>query len=168
MEQEIIDVLIAFDAETIISKFGTNTNATAPVQITDNSLIFMITKQADVVSGNAGNELNIKAQTLDVIRWRETSLNMDATYTGILYKFEAPVGGNLVSTPTPLEIDVNVPLPDPSNPTVPKTQAIKDYFWQCTVQEAGNVTYHFSFMVVDRHGIVQGYFWWDPFITIAA
>ncbi|WP_456442558.1 inclusion body family protein [Psychroserpens sp.] len=164
--QEIIDVLIAIDAETILQTYGTNNTPNAPVQVTATNLIYMITKQKDALSGNAGNELQIAAQTMDVIRWRETSLSMDAAYTGILYEFEATAGGDLISPPIPLVAEVQVPLPDPSNPTVPKTQKIESYFWNSTVLKPGDVTYHFKFIVCDRTGAIQGYFWWDPFIHI--
>jgi hypothetical protein len=126
----------------------------------------MITKQADALSGNAGNELQIAAQTLDIIRWRETTLSLNAAYTSILYKFVAASGGNLISPPAPLEVEVKTPLPNPANPTQPGSQTIKSYFWNTTVLDPGDVTYHFSFMIVDRGGNVQGYYWWDPFIHI--
>ena len=164
--QEIIDVLIAVDTETIIAKFGTNADPNKPVQITDASLIFMITKTADAVSGNAGNELKIGAKTLDTIRWRETSLSLNAVYSALLYKFVAVTGGDLISPPIPLLAEEQTPLPDPSNPTVPKTQTIKTYFWNSTVLNPGEVTYHFNFMIIDRSGAIQGYYWWDPFIQI--
>ncbi len=165
--EEIIDVLIAVDADTIISKYGTNTDADNPVQITDTSLIFMITKQADAISGNAGNELKIGAKTLDTIRWRETSLTLNAAYSTLLYKFVAAAGGDLISAPIPLLAEVQTPLPDPANPTSPQTQTIESYFWNSTVLKPGNVTYHFNFMILDRTGAVQGYYWWDPFIQIS-
>lgn len=165
-EQEIIDVLIAVDTETIISKFGTNTDPDKPVQVTDSSLIFMITKSDDAVTGNAGSELKIGAKTLDTIRWRETSLSLNAIYSALLYKFVPTAGGDLISPPIPLLAQVQTPLPDPSNPTIPKTQTIESYFWDSTVLSPGNVTYHFNFMIIDRSGNVQGYYWWDPFIQI--
>lgn len=164
--QEIIDVLIAVDTETIISKYGGNADPDKPVQITDPSLIFMITKSADAVTGNAGNELKIGARTLDTIRWRETSLSLNAIYSAILYKFVAVSGDDLISPPVPLLAKDQTPLPDPKNPTVPKTQTIETYFWSSTVLNPGEVTYHFNFLIVDRDGKIQGYYWWDPFIQI--
>lgn len=164
---QIIDVLIAIDAATIVSKFGTSKDPKNPVQVTDPSLIYMITKQSDIVSGNAGNELNLQADTEDVIRWRETSLSLNGDYVGILYAFQETAGANLISPPVPLEAKVKVPLPNPADPLHPGTQEVENYFWESTVLNPGNVTYHFSFMIVDRHGNVAGYYWWDPFITIS-
>jgi hypothetical protein len=163
----IIDVLIAIDADTILKTYGPNIDSAHPVQVSNAGLIFMLTKQANALSGEAGTELNLSAQTMDVIRWRETTMSLNSAYTGILYAFVPTAGGNLISTPTPLEADVTEPLPDPSNPAVPKTQTVKSYFWNSTVLAAGQVTYHFQFLICDRNGAVQGYYWWDPYITIS-
>ena len=71
----IIDVLIAIDADTILKTYGPNSDATNPVQVSNAGLIFMLTKQANALSGEAGTELNLSAQTMDVIRWRETTMS---------------------------------------------------------------------------------------------
>lgn len=163
---KIIDVLIVLDAETIVARYGLSTDPQNPLQVTDANLIYMITNQANAVSGNAGNELNLAARTMDVIRWRETTLSLNADYQGILYKFVATAGDDLISPPVPLLAKVNTPLPNPADPTHPNTQLIEDYFWSSTVLQPGDVTYHFSFMVVDRDSNVLGYFWWDPFLHI--
>lgn len=167
MSEEIIDVLIVIDAETILRTYGTNTDPTKPAQIAGER-VYMITKKADVISGNAGSELKIAARTLDVVRWRETSLSLNADYDAILYKFVVGSGGTLISPPEAMEVNVNTPLPDPANPLHPKTQTIKSYFWSSTVLGAGDVAYHFMFMIVDRDGKVKGYYSWDPYIHITA
>ncbi len=167
-QEEIIQVLIAIDAETIIATLGTNSDPNNPVQVTDASLIWMITKNADVVTGNAGNELNIKAETEDVIRWRESTLSLNSDYTALLYKFDQTGGDpDLISPPDPLLAKVKVPLPNSANPLQPGSQEIESYFWETTVLNPGTVTYHFMFMIVGRDGTVAGYYWWDPFITIS-
>ena len=165
-DNSIIDVLIVIDEETILTDYGTNNTPDTPTQITKPNLIFMVTKQANVISGEAGTELKLSAKSLDVIRWREATLSLNSANTAILYKFVAASGGDLISQPVPLLADVTDPLPNPSDPTHPGSQTIKSYFWNSTVLSAGNVTYHFQFMIVDREGNIQGYYWWDPFITI--
>jgi hypothetical protein len=162
-----IDVLVTFDAEGIIATFGPNGDPNNPVQIPVTNppqWIFMVTDQAGVLSGQGGSELNVTAQTEDTIRWREVTPGPD--YESILYAFDPTGGGNLISTPQAMLATVTEPLPNPANPTVPNRQTVQDYLWNCVVTGAGQVTYHFSFMIVDRAGNVQGYYWWDPFITI--
>ena len=166
--ETIIDVLTAIDADSIIATYGTNTDSANPVQITDPNLIFMLTCQKSVLSGEGSTELKLAAETVDVIRWRATSMSMYAAYSVIQYEFVATQGGDLLSPPQPLEADVTDPLPDPTDPTVPKTQVIKSYFWNTTVLAPGDTTYHFKFIVLDRNGNVQGYFWRDPYIHITS
>ena len=166
-QEKIIEVLIAVDAQTIIETLGPNSDSNNPVQVTNAALIYMITKQGEAVSGNAGNELNIKAETLDVIRWRETSLSLNSDHVPILYKFVQTAGDqSLIDTPRPLLAKVKTPLPNMSNPLQPTTQEIESYFWEANVLNPGQVTYHFMFMIADRSGKIVGYYWWDPFITI--
>lgn len=164
--EQIIDVLVVFDTVSILNKYGTNTTPDTPVQVTDNNMIYMVTNDGNAVSGQAGNELNIKAETLDVIRWREASLSLNSDAEAILYKFVATSGGDLISAPAPLQVTVKEPLPNPQDPTSPTMQEVKAYFWNSNVLSPGSVTYHFQFMIVDRDGNTQGYYWWDPFITI--
>ena len=167
-QEEIIQVLIAVDAETINATLGGNAEPNNPVQVTDSKLIWMVTRQADAVTGNAGNELNIKAETEDVIRWRETSLSLNSDYVTLLYAFVQTSGdATLISPPMPLLAKVKVPLPNPAAPLQPGSQEIESYFWETTVLNPGSVTYHFKFMIVGRDGSVAGYYWWDPFITIS-
>ena len=159
-----IDILVAFDAQGIVEAYGGNNNSGAPVQIDSSKYIFMVTNQQSVMSGEGGSELRIHAQTEDTIRWREVTPGPD--FESILYEFKATQGDGLISDPQPLLSTVTVPLPNPKVPTQPNTQTIKDYFWNSVVQDQGDVTYHFSFMIVDRGGDVRGYYWWDPFIHI--
>jgi nematocidal protein AidA len=165
-EQSIIDILIAIDAETIIASYPSGTAAT-PTSI-DTPLIYMMVAQDDAVFGEGSKELKIRAKTLDVIRWRETTLALNGNYYGILYKFFALKGGELLSPPEPLMAAVQTPLPDPDDPLHPKIQTVNSYFWSTTVLMAGSTTYAFNFMVLDRSNNVLGYYFWDPFITISA
>jgi nematocidal protein AidA len=162
---DTIDILVVFDAETIVAKYGTNSDPANPVAV-DNSLIYMIVASGEAVSGNAGGELNIAAQTEDTIRWREATLGPD--FSAILYLFVPTSGGGLISNPVPYLATVTEPLPNPQNPTQPGTQTIQDYFWNSVALSPGSVTYHFNFMIVARNGATQGYYWWDPFITISS
>lgn len=161
----IINVLIAVDAETILERFGKNTDPNRPTAITNSNLIYMTTRQNQLGS-SPGSELTINASPGDVIRWRETTLSENSEYTGILYRFNALSGGDLISQPQPLLMTRSEPLPNAKDPLNPTTQNIKSYFWNCTVLETGSVTYNFSFMILNAKGEKQGYYYWDPFIHI--
>ncbi len=165
-QEQTIDVLIIFDTETIIEKYGKNTDSNNPTQITQQDLIYMVTKQGNAVSGEAGNELKVAAKTMDEIRWHETTLSLNADAEAILYKFIATQGQDLISTPEAFLATVKTPLPNPADPQKPTMQEVQTYFWNSIILKPGQVTYHFQFMIVDRDGTVQGYYWWDPYIQI--
>jgi hypothetical protein len=158
------DIQVTFDAETILQKYGTNTDPNNPVQV-DASYVYMVVAAPAALSGNGGGELRLVAQTDDTIRWRESTPGVDLQT--ILYAF-SPLNNGIISNPQLFLSNVTVPVPNPNNPLEPTTQTIQDYFWNSLAQAPGQVTYHFNFMIVDRHGNTQGYYAWDPFITITS
>lgn len=162
---EITDVLVSIDTKTIVDKYGKNNNLNNPPVI-DFNHVFMIVTQRNAISGQAGGELNIAATVGDVIRWREASLSLGFEQTCIFYKFVGNQGNDLISLPTPLQAEVTIPVPNPSDPTKPNKQPVVNYFWNSTMLKTGKVTYHFQFMVLDRSGSLCGCYQWDPFITI--
>lgn len=161
----IIDVLIVIDAETLVASYppGAPGNPTS----VDQPLIYLMVRQDDAVFGEGTKELKITAETEDVIRWRETTTSLDGAYTGMLYKFFALRGADLISPPVPLLAKVRTPLPNPADPLHPGSQELENYFWETTVLAAGETTYAFQFAVMDRAGRALGYFSWDPFIKIS-
>jgi hypothetical protein len=158
-----IDIQITFDAITILDTYKGSSDPKNPVGISAD-LVYMVTNQGHVVTGEGGGELNVSAQTDDVLRWREAALNPE--YSVLLYAFTPPTG--LVSAPQPMQSTITVAVPNAADPLQPTRQTIQDYFWQSTVLNPGNLTYHFCFMIVDRSGAELGYYAWDPFITITS
>ena len=64
----VTDVLVSIDTETILKKYpNISKNPAAPTMI-DVNYMYMVTNQNNVVSGQAGGELNLKAQVGDLIR----------------------------------------------------------------------------------------------------
>lgn len=162
----VTDVLVAIDTATVLQNYrNPSMNPDAPTQI-DTRYVYMITNQDNALAGQAGGELNLKAQVGDLIRWRETSLSLGFETAAIFYKFIGNVGNDLISTPTPRTAEASLPYPNQSKPSVPVCQKISNYFWSSETLKAGSVTYHFNFMVVDRSCKAQGFFSWDPYITI--
>jgi hypothetical protein len=160
-----INIQITFDAATIVKNYGTNTDPTNPVGVSGD-LIYLITPVGDALAGSDGTaELTVVAITEDTLSWREATLGPD--YSVLLYQFVVSPG-NLITPPQPLQASVTVPLPNPNNPTQPLLQTITDYFWMSAVLQPGQATYHFCFMVVARDGTVQGYYTWDPHISISS
>jgi hypothetical protein len=163
---EIINVLIAFDTETIVKTYtNPSQDPNKPTQVST-SLIYMIVRQGDAISGQAGGNLNIKAQVDDVVRWRETSLSLSADSNAILYKYIRGSGEGKISEAVPRISNPTVPLPNPDDPLHPNTQTINSHYWTSDVLRQGTVGYTFQFMILDRNESIVGYYYWDPSITI--
>jgi hypothetical protein len=162
--QGIVDILMVIDAETLVKNYpkGTAENPT----VVPAPLIYLIADSKYVAFGQATKELKIAIKTLDEIRWRSTTLSLESIYCSLLYKFELVHGEPIISTPTALLADVQVPLPDMHNPLHPRIQEIKNYFWSSTALNSGEMTYTFYFMILDRDNTPLGYYFWDPFIKI--
>ena len=155
----IINVLIAIDSDTILQKYGKNTDPNNPKQIASN-LIYMITEEDNAMKGQAGEELKIKGTPGDTIRWRETTLSLDPNTDVLLYKFvtSGALASKLFSTPKPVTHDIIIALPDEDNPLKPITKQITTHYWTSDLLKVGDVTYHFNFIILDAQGEVQGYY----------
>ncbi|WP_149826025.1 AidA/PixA family protein [Streptomyces tailanensis] len=94
-----LNVLIAFDAATIVEQNpNASRNPDAPTYA-DHSLIYMTTRHDHIV-GTSGAELNLRAEPGDSIRWRETTLSLGSDYKALLYKYvSSDTGHQLVRTP---------------------------------------------------------------------
>lgn len=163
--QSIVDILMVVDAETLIQQYpaGTADNPT----VVPAPLIYLIADSKYVDFGQASKELKIAISSLDEIRWRSTTASLNSNYFCMLYDFKLMDGTPIMSTPTPLLSEVEVPLPNMDNPLAPKTQTVENYFWNATALSQGEITYTFYFMILDRNNTPLGYYFWDPFIKIS-
>ncbi|GAA4002776.1 hypothetical protein GCM10022384_56890 [Streptomyces marokkonensis] len=163
-----LNVLIAFDAATIVEQNpNASRNPDAPTHV-DHRLIYMTTRQ-DHIIGTSGAELNLRAEPGDSIRWRETTQSLSSDYKALLYRYvSSDTGHVLIRTPEIEVIDGVYPMPKEGAEGRPEfvTQNYQDHYWRTTVKRTGKVVYHFYFQILDHHRQVQGYFQWDPFITI--
>ncbi|UVM49209.1 MULTISPECIES: inclusion body family protein [unclassified Pseudomonas] len=162
----VTDVLVSIDTETILKNYpNISKNPHTPTTI-DFRHVYMVTNQNNVVSGQAGGELDLKAQVGDLIRWREASLSLGFEQAVIFYKFIGNVGNELISTPTPRKATASFAVPNTSNPSVPSCQKVDNHYWSSETLACGRVTYHFNFLIVDRDCQIIGCCAWDPFISI--
>lgn len=162
----VTDVLVAIDTATILQKYTSCSKSPDSPTFIDTKYVYMITNQDNVISGQAGGELDLKAQVGDLIRWRETSLSLGFETQAIFYRFIGNVGNDLISTPTSRTAEASLPHPNSSNPSIPTCQKVANYYWSSETLKTGRVTYHFNFMIVDRNCKALAYCSWDPFITI--
>ncbi|MPQ49272.1 hypothetical protein GCQ56_19910 [Marinifilum sp. N1E240] len=163
--QNIVDVLMVIDADSLIEKYpkGTESNPT----VVPAPLIYLIADSEFVDFGQASKELKIAIKSLDQIRWRSATTSMNSNYFSLLYDFKLVHGNPIISTPIPLLAEVKTPLPNMDEPLQPKMQTIQSYFWTSTALSKGEITYTFYFMIIDRDNNPLGYYYWDPFIKIS-
>lgn len=120
----VTDVLVSIDTETILKKYPNISKDPANPTFIDVNHVYMITSQDNVIQGQAGGELDLKAQVGDLIRWRETSLSQSFETAVIFYKFIANDGEQLISTPSPRKALACVAVPNTSKPSVPSCQKV--------------------------------------------
>lgn len=125
----------------------------------------MFVKQGDVVNGQGGSELTIRAARGDVIRWRETTFSRDANYSALLWKYEGPDNGCLSLPPGYFPLTVDTPVLSKIDYPDFSTQPITDHYITTNVEGSGQFAYTFHFQIIWGR-TAMGYFKWDPFFVI--
>ncbi|PTL80271.1 AidA/PixA family protein [Vitiosangium sp. GDMCC 1.1324] len=170
-----IDILTVIDAKSIVSDYSPNQSTSgSPISLGNraNQYVFMLVKRSEAANGiEAIPELNVAAQTGDILRWRTSSLTMNTGYSTLLYQMRlqnnGSPGNELITIPAPYEGSIKIPKPAPDGNGVSiGSQPYKDFYFQSTAQRPGKVTYQLYFMLADNQGKPFGYFYWDPFVTI--
>ncbi|MQL48095.1 inclusion body protein [Photorhabdus khanii] len=161
----IVNVVVVFDAESILKRYPSVSKDPNKPTLVDGKDIYMVTTSDNVISGQGGGDLNIKAEVEDVIHWREVSIS-HIEHSVILYKFETTYGGNLISNAEPRIADVDLPMPNLNDSLTPNMSKEKDYYWSAEILSTGSVAYDFRFQIFDRYGKLCGCYKWDPYITI--
>lgn len=166
-----IDILVVVDAQTL-AETKPGGSAGSPINLgawsTSDAYVYMIAKNSYVISQQAKSELNVSANSGDIIRWTITSPTRGQTYNTLLYGFTTDSPDSL-TPPQMLDVTLNLYMPENVNdPTGPRKKVrYEDYLWQAVILKPGvKITYHWSFMVIDNNNNVKGYYNWDPFITV--
>ncbi|MEB0048200.1 MULTISPECIES: inclusion body family protein [unclassified Pseudomonas] len=163
---QVTDVLVSIDTETILKNYpDISKNPAAPTLI-DFKHVYMVTHNNHVISGQAGDELDLKADVGDLIRWRETSVSQSFETAVIFYKFVGHQGNHLISPPSPRRATACIAVPNVSNPSEPSCQKIDNHYWCSETLSSGQVTYQFHFLIVDRDCKIAGCCSWSPLISI--
>lgn len=169
MSDSVAEVMITFDAEGIIDRYGkqTNPDPKKPQDI-NYSYIYMVTRSKNAFSGNGGGNLALQVRTGEFIRWRENSPTY--SYQAILCNFTVSSGADLLGPMQQSRIEINYAMPNMKDPTAKptETQKVKVYSWRTEAQLEGTASYVFTVMLLDRDGNVVGYYKWDPTIQIRA
>jgi len=166
-----VNIAILVDAEGILAAYGNQeSTADAPIGIGSDigNYLTMATRHSDT-SGQWGPELTISLPVNSTVRWRESTMSLNTQYRAQLYRY-VPDDPNqdILSDVTAYTTTVNLPLPNDKDPLNPSLYSGHDYYWQATGQNPGNMSYHWSFMILDKNNNQLGYYTWDPFIEVTS
>ena len=175
MAQETINVLVAFDAETIIKQYPNPSKDPAKPTPISNNHVYMTVRQSNAFAGQGGGELNVKANVEDFIEWRETTMSRGDKYIALLYAYKAgssgtsPIDDVHHTTTDSVNAYLVSQAPDPEF----KTDAITGHHWTAEVThltKGDRFAYTFSFELLEANpggtSTLIGYYSWDPFITV--
>lgn len=166
-----IRVLVAIDTEGLLEDFPkASQNRDDPTFVTNpDKYIYMIVKDKYKYHSTGGAELTFAANTGDSIRWHGQSAAVDSEGWAVLYRFVSKDQEDKISQPKTNILTVKSPLPKNSgvaNGYPLQWQSIKYNFWVAEVNNPGEVTYSFYFVVPDEEQNKDRFFSWDPHIHI--
>ncbi|EWY38514.1 hypothetical protein N825_13360 [Skermanella stibiiresistens SB22] len=182
-----INIVIVFDTQSIIGAYGSPSQTSSSPTPIGHQYTYMVTQPGYVVPATsstpttqATGNLNILADTGDIIQWTACALSGDLQTYVIPYAISpfsstgSPNPTVVTSTPVPLLITESspypvLPFPSSGNPSC-KLQTLQNYLLQATVSNYGTETYGISFMILQQQqgGTITtlGYYNWDPTITV--
>lgn len=166
---QIIDINVAFDTETIVSKYANpSQNSTQPTGI-QHADAYMIAQTSDVISGQATADLNVSASVGDVIRWRSESLSGNSDQSVVIYNIVKFSGTAVTGPIQPITASPTMPIPNSANPVQYTPTSQYDYYLNANVTANGTEGYEVWFYIVQRNHsslTTLGYYYWDPTLTV--
>lgn len=176
---QVIQILTVIDCKSILENSsippGTIGNETSIGSWgTSGQYVFMISSGDYCLSSNPDegqgtSELDVNADSGDVVQWTVTDPSSGQAYSPVLYGLEAD-HPEALSPPVMRAVKLNVWQPlNTSAPTGP-FQAVPypDYVWESMILTPNvQIQYSWKFVILDNHGNIKGAYSWDPFITVS-
>ena len=174
---KIIDVAIVFDIQALNEKYrnaGRNPNAPTAVDHDDACLVAAMRNVPDLAT-QATADLALTAFSGDIVRWRTVSLPGSGTEHAVIYRLQRFAGLPTTGAAKPRLARAWRALPrlradGTVNPHDGEGTRTRSYRVDCPVTGTGMERYQVWFYVAKgAHGAalnIQGYFYWDPSITI--
>lgn len=175
---QTIDILIAVDGAKLAQQVadgsvspGSQESPTSLGSYAESDVyLSMITQNSNVNNDTQGDsELQVKANSGDIVNWSITTFGDNADQTAYLYNGSFNPSSAMHSL-SYSNFQVRNYIPAGETPTVdpsPYTNTL--YNASSKVQQIGvQITYNLSFTLVDNsNGNIIGYFLWDPFIYVS-
>lgn len=155
---EIIDVLVAIDADTVVTRHGGNDATQVAVKIDDDLIRVLAPREHAYVTQNGSVRISTNAG--DAIRWRGVSLSDNTVSAVVICSVEV---GDSADMRALVVDDTELPVLDPKNPLEPTRETgIRSYFHQCLATKTEPDYYSIEFLVLDENGKRLGYYRWSP------
>ena len=165
-------ILTVIDCQTVLAKVTPGTignEASLGSWDTSSVYVYMISSGNYAISGQGQSELNVSANSGDIIQWTVTDPTSGQEYNPVLYGFTT---NNPTVLTAPVMLAETLEVYQPQSTTAPTGPFQKvnypDYVWQTTILQPGQqAQYSWKFVILDNNGTQLGAYSWDPFITIA-
>ncbi|VWC00297.1 DNA-directed RNA polymerase subunit beta [Burkholderia lata] len=184
---QAIDILVVIDTETIKDYWNKSSPARTPSQVwqsptgLDHANKFMIcTGSRGIISGQGTGDLHFKANVKDTVRFNGTSVYGNSEDAVIVYgisKVDRPNNTDVFNPFTTNDYKLTgaaQPNADSSTRNGLPALHVTEHFqtFEATVRQSGTEFFGLSFALYTlsadgQRQDVYGYFWWDPYITVA-
>lgn len=156
MPMNVIDVLVAIDAKSIVQSLGHNDSASNP-SIVDNTHV------AITGTGQSAKDNNLSFHFADLIFWRGSAIGRG--YACAIYDFFYT--GDVITRPQ-LESFPGITLtPNPESPNAPTVNHVKLWNWKSNAATTGQMSCGIRFVVFDAEGQKMGYYQYNGSITVS-
>jgi hypothetical protein len=167
---QIINVIVVIDTASLIAAFPhPSQDQNNPTQI-GHQYSYMVATAGSVISGQAGGDLNLKANVGDVIRWTGESESNNFESSVLVYGLPQYGGTQVFSNPVFKEFTKASMQPAQNGPFPVSFPNQTFWFIEADITNTGTEQYQVRFGVYNRPtgGAQQlfGYFQWDPTITV--
>ncbi len=167
----IVNVIVVIDTTSLIAAYpNPSKNQSAPTQI-GHQYSYMVAAAGSVISGQAGGDLNIKANVGDVIRWSGDSESSNFESAILIYGLPKFGGATVFSNPVFKQFTKSSMQPAQNGPFPVSNVNQTFWFLEADITNTGTEQYQVQFAVYNRpNGGAQelyGYFQWDPTITVS-
>lgn len=171
----IVNIMMVFDTFSILQGGKGGNDAQHPKDIAHGTQ-YMVTEPRFLTKTNpttqATGDLNITVVRDDVVRWFASALYDQRRAFVIPYTLDMFSGVQVTSPPVFRVRNGATPIPVETNPSTWNVQDQSYYYLQAEIINKGVENYRLTFQIVlqdDQGNLVsQGFFRWDPTITVNA
>lgn len=162
------DIVIVIDAGLILADGPGGNDPDTPAPVTGDA-IRVVSQNMDQ-QDQTGGRIRIAAPVGAQFRFREMTPSAGDARSVLFYSFGAVPGRAdtvLITTPEPvIQPAILEPVPDQQDPTRPKPEKTKAFYWKSRILQAGEAAYPMRFAIIGADGEILGYYAWTPTLVV--